>query len=72
MLLLLARSLDTRTIARSLGLSEKTVYNYTASIVSKLHVRDRIEGGDRAREVGMNDGTSSWPEASKQRRDRHR
>lgn len=52
-LTLLAQDLDTATIARRLALSEKTVYNYVANILSKLHVRDRAEAGTLARDAGL-------------------
>lgn len=53
----LADDLDTSTIARRLRLSEKTVYNYVANILTKLRVRDRAEAAARARAAGLDDGT---------------
>lgn len=52
-LALLADDLDTATIARRLGLTEKTVYNYVASLLAKLRVRDRTEAARRARAAGL-------------------
>ena len=51
---LLAQELDTATIARRLALSEKTVYNYVANILTKLRVRDRAQAAARARAAGLN------------------
>lgn len=50
---LLAGDLDTASIARQLGLSGKTVYNYVATILAKLGARDRAEAARRARDAGL-------------------
>ncbi len=42
-----------REIAKSLGLSEKTVKNYVSDILSKLHVRDRTEAAVYALQMGL-------------------
>lgn len=55
-LALLAEDLGTAAIARRLGLTEKTVYNYVAVVLTKLRVRDRSEAGRRAREAGFGPG----------------
>lgn len=52
-LALLADDLDTATIARRLGLTEKTVYNYVATLLAKLRARDRTEAAQRARAAGL-------------------
>lgn len=52
-LALLAEELDTTAIARRLGLSEKTVYNYVATILAKLRARDRADAARRYREAGV-------------------
>ncbi|ALJ20432.1 response regulator [Microbacterium sp. No. 7] len=52
-LALLADDLGTAAIARRLGLSEKTVYNYVATVLAKLRARDRAEAGQRARAAGL-------------------
>lgn len=52
-LTLLAQDLDTTAIARRLALSTKTVYNYVATILTKLRARDRAEAIRRAREAGL-------------------
>ncbi|PWJ49872.1 two component transcriptional regulator, LuxR family [Quadrisphaera granulorum] len=52
-LALLASDLGTVDIARRLGLTEKTVYNYVATVLAKLRVRDREEAAARAREAGL-------------------
>lgn len=44
-LALLAHDLDTAAIARRLGLGEKTVYTYIATVLAKLRARDRSEAG---------------------------
>jgi DNA-binding NarL/FixJ family response regulator len=49
----LARGADTAQIARHLELSQKTVYNYVATIITKLQVRDRAEAARRARDSGL-------------------
>ena len=41
-----------RQIAARLGLSDKTVRNYTANVLAKLQARDRAELVERAREAG--------------------
>lgn len=52
-LALLADDLGTAAIARRLGLTEKTVYNYVATILAKLRARDRAEAAARARAAGL-------------------
>lgn len=42
-----------REIAKSLGLSEKTVKNYVSDILSKLNVRDRTEAAVYALQMGL-------------------
>lgn len=44
--------LSNRQIAHRLGLSDKTVRNYTANILAKLQARDRAELVERARSSG--------------------
>jgi DNA-binding NarL/FixJ family response regulator len=44
--------LSNQQLARRLGLSDKTVRNYTANILTKLHVRDRAQLVERARSAG--------------------
>ena len=56
-LALLADDLGTAAIARRLGLTQKTVYNYVATILAKLRLTDRTQAAARAREAGL--GTSS-------------
>lgn len=52
-LALLADDLGTAAIARRLGLTEKTVYNYVATILAKLRLTDRAHAAARAREAGL-------------------
>lgn len=52
-LALLADDLGTTAIARRLGLTEKTVYNYVATILMKLRLTDRTQAAARAREAGL-------------------
>ena len=52
---LLAELVDGRSnheIARKLGLTDKTVRNYLANILAKLHARDRAQLLERARAAG--------------------
>lgn len=56
-LTLLADDLGTAAIARRLGLSEKTVYNYVATVLAKLRARDRTEAAERARAAGLGSGS---------------
>lgn len=56
-LALLADDLGTAAIARRLGLSEKTVYNYVATVLAKLRARDRAEAAERARAAGLGSGS---------------
>lgn len=51
-----ARGLGNGEVARLLGLSEKTVRNHVASILAKLHVRDRAAAVARARDMRMGQG----------------
>lgn len=46
------RGRNTNEIARTLGLSPKTVRNYVSNILMKLHARDRAELVIKAREAG--------------------
>jgi DNA-binding NarL/FixJ family response regulator len=39
----LAQGMSDRQIARSLGISEKTVRNHTSSIYRKLHISERTQ-----------------------------
>ncbi|MBS1905154.1 MAG: response regulator transcription factor [Actinobacteria bacterium] len=55
-LALLADDLGTAVIARRLGLTEKTVYNYVATVLAKLRARDRGEAAERARAAGLGSG----------------
>jgi len=55
-LALMAGDLPTRQIARRLGIAEKTAYNYIATIVAKLHARDRADAAERARRAGLGGG----------------
>lgn len=52
-LALLSEDLTTASIAHRLGLAEKTVYNYVATILAKLRARDRAEAARRARDAGL-------------------
>jgi DNA-binding NarL/FixJ family response regulator len=54
-LTLVAAGLDNRSISRRLHLGEKTVRNYVSNILSKLHVANRYEAAERAREAGLHD-----------------
>jgi DNA-binding NarL/FixJ family response regulator len=49
----LATGAGSREIARTLGLSEKTVRNHLSSIFAKLHVSDRTAAVLKAREAGL-------------------
>ena len=51
-----ARGLGNGEVAHILGLSEKTVRNHVASILAKLHVRDRAAAVARARDMRMGQG----------------
>ena len=55
MLAEIVRGRSTVQIARTLGLSEKTVRNYTATMLAKLHARDRAQLIVQAREAGYPD-----------------
>ena len=48
---LLANGASNATIARSLGLSTKTVQNYVSRILDKLQVADRTQAALRARDI---------------------
>jgi DNA-binding NarL/FixJ family response regulator len=50
---LIARGLDNAQIAKSLGLSEKTVRNHINSIFGKLGAQNRAQSIVRAREAGL-------------------
>ena len=50
---LIAAGRSNQTIARTLGLSEKTVRNHVSVIFAKLHVADRSEAIVRARRAGL-------------------
>ena len=50
---LIAAGRNNQTIARTLGLSEKTVRNHVSLIFAKLQVADRSEAIVRAREAGL-------------------
>jgi DNA-binding NarL/FixJ family response regulator len=58
---LLAAGLDNRTISRRLHLGEKTVRNYVSNILTKLHVTNRYEAAEIAREVGLPPGDAAGP-----------
>lgn len=60
-LALLADDLLPAQIARRLGLAPKTVHNYVAVLLAKLHARDRAEAAARARAAGL--GERGTPEA---------
>jgi pimeloyl-ACP methyl ester carboxylesterase/DNA-binding CsgD family transcriptional regulator len=49
----IAEGLDNTEIARTLGLSEKTVRNHVSRVFDKLHVRHRYEAIVRARDAGL-------------------
>lgn len=51
-----ARGLGNSEVAHLLGLSEKTVRNHMATILAKLHVRDRAAAVARARDMRMGQG----------------
>ena len=53
---LLAAGLPTGSIARRLGLSDKTVRNHVSAVLTKLQVPDRAAAVARARETGMGRG----------------
>ena len=48
-----AQGLSNAEIARRLQLKPKTVRNHLSNIVSKLHVANRLEAAERARERGL-------------------
>ena len=50
---LVAQGLDNDTIAKKLGISEKTVRNQVSAIRSKLGVTSRVQTAVRAREAGF-------------------
>lgn len=50
---LIAQRLSTTEIAAKLGLSSKTIRNYTSNIVSKLQVSSRAEAAEQARDRGL-------------------
>ena len=50
---LLAAGRSTAAIATSMSLSTKTVRNYLSSTYAKLHVADRYEAAEKARERGL-------------------
>lgn len=52
-LALLADDLAPVQIARRLGIAPKTVHNYVANLLAKLHARDRAEIAERARAAGF-------------------
>lgn len=49
----IARGRDNATIARSLGISGKTVRNHVSNVLSKLHVADRTQAALKARAAGF-------------------
>ncbi|NLG22256.1 MAG: response regulator transcription factor [Actinomycetales bacterium] len=52
-LALVAQGLGNHEIARRLGLSEKTVRNNLATVLAKLHLRDRAAAVAHARDAGL-------------------
>ena len=58
-LTLAAKALSNRRIARSLGISEKTVKNHLGSVYAKLAVRCRMEAVVAAGRLGLID--TLWP-----------
>ena len=50
---LVAQGLDNLTIARRLGLSDKTVRNHLSNVLNKLGVADRGAAIARARDAGL-------------------
>lgn len=50
---LVARGLGNRLVARELGITEGTVKNHMTAILSKLHVRRRMDAARRAQVLGM-------------------
>ncbi|TDE94306.1 response regulator transcription factor [Occultella glacieicola] len=55
-LTLVAQGLGNHEIARRLGLSEKTVRNNLATVLAKLHLRDRAAAVAHARDAGLGAG----------------
>ena len=55
MLALLAGGASNAQIARTLGLSLKTVQNYVSRILDKLQVTDRTQAALRGRDMGARD-----------------
>lgn len=55
---LVAQGLDNNTIAKRLGVRDKTVRNHVSTILSKLDLHSRAEAIVRAREAGYGQSTS--------------
>lgn len=51
---LLSEELSNGQIAARLGLNQKTVRNYVANVLAKLHVHDRAEAAGKAQDAGLN------------------
>jgi pimeloyl-ACP methyl ester carboxylesterase/DNA-binding CsgD family transcriptional regulator len=56
-----AQGLDNATIAKRLGISERTARNHVSAILSKLGVNSRAQAIVRAREAGFGQKTSKSP-----------
>lgn len=55
----LVDGLTSATIARRMGIADKTVRNNVSSVLTKLHVADRAAAVDRARRAGMGHARTS-------------
>lgn len=60
----MASGLGNHAIARSLGLSEKTVRNNVSNILVKLAVPTRVAAVARARDAGVGTGTNPARQAA--------
>jgi DNA-binding CsgD family transcriptional regulator len=59
----LGEGLDTRTIARRLGISYYTARNYGQSILTKLNAHNRVEAVVAAQRLGLLNNDGNWPDS---------